>query len=396
MALPSNAYGSQLGTPIFGPIRPGPTALSCPTNDSCAAVGSYQIKPIYSNTYAGVTFSETTTPPQASLTLSVTNGGMGTIASSPAGIDCGSTCATSYTLGSEVTLTATTDPLTSVFWQPPGWAGCTKSGTQLDVPMNTDVTVGACFSPLQYAVNAQIAGTGTGTITSTPSGISCGQTCSHPFTHGTQMTLSATPEPASGGNPGSTFAGWSGGGCSGTDPCVFTLGSDTTVTATFVKNPIVPHDVTVEFAGSGTGFVTSAPSGIDCVATCSKSFPYGTQVTLYASAEPASGTNPGSTFAGWSGGACSGAVTCNLTLGSDATVTATFVKNPPKCLVPKVARDRLETAKRAVVAAHCAVGAISRATSKRVKKGRVISQKPRAGGVYRRGKKINLLVSTGR
>jgi hypothetical protein len=34
-------------------------------------------------------------------------------------------------------------------------------------------------------------------------------------------------------NPGSSFAGWSGGGCSGTSTCTFTAGADTTVNAAF-------------------------------------------------------------------------------------------------------------------------------------------------------------------
>lgn len=70
-------------------------------------------------------------------------------------------------------------------------------------------------------------GTGSGTVTSHPSGINCGSSCSKSFSTGTTVTLTATPA------AGSTFAGWSGGGCSGTGPCTTQLGSNTTVTATF-------------------------------------------------------------------------------------------------------------------------------------------------------------------
>jgi hypothetical protein len=71
------------------------------------------------------------------------------------------------------------------------------------------------------------AGTGTGRVTSSPSGIDCGSSCSKTFSAGTVITLAAQP------SSGSAFAGWSGGGCSGTGSCTLTLNSSTTVTATF-------------------------------------------------------------------------------------------------------------------------------------------------------------------
>ena len=51
--------------------------------------------------------------------------------------------------------------------------------------------------------------------------------------------------------------------------------------------------------------------------SCSASFPYGSVVTLCASADS------GSTFAGWSG-ACSGVGTCNFTVSAAVAVSATF------------------------------------------------------------------------
>jgi subtilisin family serine protease len=72
-------------------------------------------------------------------------------------------------------------------------------------------------------------GTGTGSVTSSPAGIDCGATCTSSFGIGDQVTLTATPD------SGSTFTGWTGGGCSGTGTCVVTISADTTVTATFTK-----------------------------------------------------------------------------------------------------------------------------------------------------------------
>jgi hypothetical protein len=70
--------------------------------------------------------------------------------------------------------------------------------------------------------------------------------------------------------------------------------------------------------GGGTGAVASNLAGIDCGPQCEHDFEDGTVVTLTAT--PASG----SVFTGWSGGGCSGTSSCQLTLNSDATVTASF------------------------------------------------------------------------
>jgi hypothetical protein len=70
------------------------------------------------------------------------------------------------------------------------------------------------------------AGSGSGTVTSSPSGIECGSTCSASFATGTVVTLSASPASAS------SFAGWSGA-CSGTGSCTVTLNAAQSVTATF-------------------------------------------------------------------------------------------------------------------------------------------------------------------
>ena len=78
-----------------------------------------------------------------------------------------------------------------------------------------------------FTASVTKAGSGTGSVQSSPSGISCGASCSGPFDDGSTVTLTATPA------AGSVFTGWSGGGCSGAGTCTLTMGSDQTVTATF-------------------------------------------------------------------------------------------------------------------------------------------------------------------
>lgn len=79
------------------------------------------------------------------LSVDVTAGAAdGVIASSPAGINCGTTCSTAFPSSSSVTLTAT--PINGKAFN--GWAsGCTSvSGLTCNVTMNSDVTVSASFN----------------------------------------------------------------------------------------------------------------------------------------------------------------------------------------------------------------------------------------------------------
>jgi endoglucanase len=72
------------------------------------------------------------------------------------------------------------------------------------------------------------AGSGTGTVTSSPAGIDCGSTCVATFSSGTTVTLTATPTGRS------RFVGWSGD-CSGKGSCVLLMTADHSVTATFAR-----------------------------------------------------------------------------------------------------------------------------------------------------------------
>ncbi|MBL8628947.1 MAG: hypothetical protein JNM81_04925 [Rhodospirillaceae bacterium] len=68
---------------------------------------------------------------------------------------------------------------------------------------------------------------GTGTVTSSPTGINCGTVCTYTFTSGASVTLTAAAP------RGSQFTGWSGGSCSGTGTCTVTVSSASSVTANF-------------------------------------------------------------------------------------------------------------------------------------------------------------------
>jgi hypothetical protein len=83
-----------------------------------------------------------------------------------------------------------------------------------------------------FAVSVTKAGTASGSIASSPPGITCGATCSFTYPAGKLVTLTAVPA------PGSMFTGWSRGGCSGTGPCTMVGNVSVTVTATFAFLPV--------------------------------------------------------------------------------------------------------------------------------------------------------------
>ena len=235
-----------------------------------------------------------------------TGTGAGTVASAPAGIDCGADCSEQYPPEATVTLTAT-PAADSIFV---GWSGsgCTGTGTcTIEFTGATLVSAEFRLRPVDLTVTRD--GTGAGTVTSSPAGIDCGATCTATYDIGTAVTLTAAAA------VGSTFAGWSGGGCSGTGTCTVTLAAATAVTATFTLNS---YALSVTRSGAGSGTVTSSPGGINCGVTCSSTYSHGAMVTLTAAAAV------GSTFAGWSGGGCSGTGTCTVTVTAATAVTATF------------------------------------------------------------------------
>ncbi len=270
---------------------------------ACTGMGSCVVD-VTATTAVTATFTRS----GATLAVTTTGTGSGTVTSLPTGISCGATCASTFDVGSTITLTAS--PSTGSTFA--GWGGgCTGTAPSCTVNLTAAASVTATFTLNRYAVTLVKAGGGTGTVTSAPAGITCGATCAADFDHGSSVVLTATP------SAGSTFTGWSGPGisCPGTGTCTVTMASALTVVATFAP---ITRTLTVVKAGMGTGTVTSVPAGITCGATCAAAFDQGSVVVLTATA------SPGSTFTGWSGGGCSGTGSCVVTMSAATTVTATF------------------------------------------------------------------------
>jgi hypothetical protein len=82
--------------------------------------------------------------------------------------------------------------------------------------------------PTTTTVTAATTGSGAGTVTSSPAGISCPPTCSASFPSGSTVTLTAAA------STGSTFTGWTAGACTGVvASCTFNAYAATTATASF-------------------------------------------------------------------------------------------------------------------------------------------------------------------
>lgn len=190
--------------------------------------------------------------------LMVSKSGTGTVTSSPAGINCGIDCTESFASGTIATLTAA--PGTGYTFS--GWSGdCSGTGT-CTVTMSAARNVIATFTatPVGVLSIAKI-GTGGGTVTRTGGAINCGSICTESLAPGSTVTLAASP------NAGSTFTGWSGGTCTGTGSCAFTLNSNTTVNAQFNLNsggttttPLLQSNLSGN-AGSTQSFSVTVPAG---------------------------------------------------------------------------------------------------------------------------------------
>lgn len=134
---------------------------------------------------------------------------------------------------------------------------------------------------------------GAGTVAADPS--------PGPYPPGTVVTLTAAPD---GGN---FFTHWSGDLTGNLNPTTITMDAPKSVTAHFA--PIV-SGLRLNVSSIGSGSVTRDPDQV--------SYESGTQVTL--TAVPASGGS----FVEWSGDCSGSATTCELTMDSDKSVTATF------------------------------------------------------------------------
>jgi hypothetical protein len=258
------------------------------------------------------------------LTVQRTGSGFGTVGSLPAGIGCGvpsplspalTACSNSFAKNTKVVLTGVPGE-SSTFG---GWTGCDSTSWLICTVTLTaarGVSVNFLSTPFgapppTNVLAVQAGGGGRGTITSNPTGIpqlNCTTSCNSMFNIGSQVTLTAFPD------PGSIFGGWTGCESVANNMCTVTIvtGGPRSVSATFTRAQAAIA-LSIIRSGTGTAFLTSNPPGINCGPNsgnpCQAKFSVGTKITI----KPA--LSPFSKFGGWSGCDSVTGTACTVTLG---------------------------------------------------------------------------------
>lgn len=242
--------------------------------------------------------------------LEVTVAGGGTVTSDSESLECdesASPCTGEFLNGEKVRLLAANNGE----WVFDRWAGpCSDNAIFCDVVMTQDIGVAAIFtqdadSSRTLSVSVQTGGT----VTSSPAGVDCRDSCEARFEAGESVTLTATPDESY------TFVQWTGD-CEGPGSCAITMSADQSVSAEFaLQSEADGRELSVVVGGNGE--VTSSPLGISCPNSCEAQFGFGETVELEAEA------SAGWSFDGW-GGACSGNSECQVTMNDAKIVSASF------------------------------------------------------------------------
>jgi len=218
------------GSPTTLDLSAAPSAIVTVNGDSLADPGTVTGLTTGTDGFSGIQSFAGGATILYRLSVGTTGDGTGSVTSSPAGIDCGPTCSYNFTSGATVTLTATPSAGSAFA----GWSGaCTGTG-QCSIPVTSTTAVSASFTLLpSYTLSVAKSGNGSGTVTSSPTGIDCGAACSHDYASGTSVTLTAAAA------AGSAFEGWSGA-CTGKSSCTIAVTAAQSVHASFLKECVVP------------------------------------------------------------------------------------------------------------------------------------------------------------
>jgi len=168
------------------------------------------------------------------------------------------TCAHTYDVGSQAIF------LWLVDMPDPGSFACPATGgpcALTAVPdtaklFTSDTNTGFSF-PLQYPTPLTISrvGSGSGQVTSSPTGISCGSICTTVFARGQPVSLTARPD------PGSVFKAWSGAACQNQgSTCALAMDATTSLDARFERAATATPSPTHQATATHTPLASPATS----------------------------------------------------------------------------------------------------------------------------------------
>src|SRR3989338_470445 len=302
--------------------------------------------------------STTISPPASTYTVSVTKQGTGsgTVTSNPSGISCGGTCSASFNTGTTVILSAVASA-GSTFT---GWSnGCTGTGTctvsAAASPIATFTLIPFDYSLSVPGLTIQQGSTATQTVTVTRTAGTAQSVTVNVGTLPTGVTLTSANNLACTPTAGSctvTFSYSATTSATATTSNIAYTGTSSGVatksgTFALTVSAIPTYSVSVTKQGTGSGTVTSNPSGISCGGTCSASFNTGTTVILSAVA------SAGSTFTGWSNG-CTGTGTCTVSAAASPIATFTLIPFDYSLSVPGLTIQQGSTATQTVTVTRTA------------------------------------------
>jgi hypothetical protein len=251
-----------------------------------------------------------------SITLAGTGKANGQVFSVPNGISCDNSatnCSKDFVENLSVELTAKVTNVNTVF---KNWSGSCGSGTNpvVNITMSATTSCTATFDIITFKLSVKTdGGAGTGTVTSSPTGIDCGVKCNKFFNTTTPITLTATPA-----DNKTIFFGWVEPGCTSKS---FKLTKNLLCTAIFNIVTTKTFDLNITLVGNGS--VSADSRGKSCIGifTCYR-YDAGATAQLTANADL------NYSFTGWDGIGCIASTNNKATvlMDKDRSCQATFTR----------------------------------------------------------------------
>ena len=158
---------------------------------------------------------------QAQLALTVS--GPGSVAADVPGLQCSSSCTTTWNSGQRLALTATPAAGAKLV----RWAGACSGSAGCNVTVAPGATLSALFAPATFRLT--VAVTGKGAVRSSGAGIACRPRCSASFPSYSPVRLTASPA------KGWKLRSWSGACRGSKKACTVPMSAATNARATFVR-----------------------------------------------------------------------------------------------------------------------------------------------------------------